>query len=229
MKIPLSKPDITKLEKEKVLEVLNTSNLSLGPKLDEFEKQFAEYIESKYAIAVNSGTSGLHLCVRALDIKDGDKVITTPFSFISSANCILFERAEPVFVDIDEKTLNIDINKLEEKLEELKGNKSMLKAVLPVHIFGRPCEIEQIMELADHYKLSVIEDAAEATGAEYKTVKSEKLKVKSYEEKEEINKRWRKVGTFGDCGVFAFYPNKQITTGEGGIIVTEIFINYAGA
>jgi len=118
--------------------------------LEEFENKFATYIGSKYAVAVNSGTSGLHLCVRALGINDGDKVLSTPFSFISSANCILFERAEPVFVDIDEKTLNIDINKLEEKLEELKGNKSKLKAVLPVHIFGRPCEIDQIMELADY-------------------------------------------------------------------------------
>jgi perosamine synthetase len=206
MKIPLSNPDITEKEKKQIFEVLNTPNLSLGPKLDEFEHKFATYIGSKYAVAVNSGTSGLHLCVRALDIKDGDKVITTPFSFISSANCILFERAEPVFVDIDEKTLNIDINKLEGKSEELKENKSKQKAVLPVHIFGRPCEIDQIMELADHYKLRVIEDAAEATGAEFEEPKQAE---------------WKKVGTFGDCGVYAFYPNKQITTGEGGMIVTD--------
>jgi len=104
MKIPLSRPDITESEKEKVLEVLNTPNLSLGPKLGEFEAKFADYIGSKYATAVNSGTSALHLCIRALDIKDGDEVITTPFSFIASANCILFERAKPIFVDIDEKT-----------------------------------------------------------------------------------------------------------------------------
>jgi len=109
-------------------------------------------------------------------------------------------------VDIDEKTLNIDINKLEGKLEELKGNKSKMKAVLPVHIFGRPCEIDQIMEMSDHYKLRVIEDAAEATGAEF-------------EERKQAE--WKKVGTFGDCGVYAFYPNKQMTTGEGGMIVTD--------
>ncbi|GAI73662.1 unnamed protein product, partial [marine sediment metagenome] len=113
MIIPLSNPDITELEKEKILEVLNTPNLSLGPKLDEFEKKFADYIGSKYAIAVNSGTSGLHLCIKALDITDEDEVLTTPFSFVSSANCILFEKAKPVFIDIDEKTLNIDVNKLE--------------------------------------------------------------------------------------------------------------------
>ena len=217
MKIPLSNPDICDLEKTNIMEVLKTPNLSLGPKLEEFETKFAQYIESRYAVAVNSGTSGLHLCVRALDIKDKDLVITTPFSFVASANCILFERAEPVFVDIDEETLNIDINKLEEKLEEYKGNNSELKAILPVHIFGRPCEIDRIMELADYYKLSVIEDAAEATGAEYlsnKRCKNQKSEMKTERE-------WKKVGTFGDCGVFAFYPNKQMTTGEGGMIVTD--------
>jgi len=218
MKIPLSNPDITEKERNCVFEVLNTPNLSLGPKLEEFEHKFSTYIGAKYAVAVNSGTSALHLCVRALDIKDGDQVITTPLSFISSANCILFERAEPIFVDIDEKTLNIDINKLEGKLEELKGNRSKLKAVLPVHIFGRPCEIDQIMELADHYKLRVIEDAAEATGAEY-LVNSNLKPLKSNKEQKQVE--WKKVGTFGDCGVFAFYPNKQITTGEGGMIVTN--------
>jgi perosamine synthetase len=206
MIIPLSSPDIKSSEKKSVMEVLNTPYLSLGPKLKEFEEKFTDYIGSRYAVAVNSGTSGLHLCIKALNIKDGDKVVTTPFSFISSANCILFEKAEPVFVDIDEKTLNIEINKLEEKLEELKRSKSKLKAVLPVHIFGRPCEIDQIMELADFYELNVIEDAAEATGAEYQKDK---------------NAGWKKAGTFGHCGVYAFYPNKQMTTGEGGMIVTD--------
>ena len=105
MKIPLSNPDITEKERNSVFEVLNTPNLSLGPILEEFENKFADYIGCKYAVAVNSGTSGLHLSVRALDIKDGNVVITPPFSFVASANCILFERANPVFVDIDEKTL----------------------------------------------------------------------------------------------------------------------------
>jgi len=259
MIIPLSNPDITSLEKEKILEVLSTSQLSLGPKLDEFERKFAAYISSKYAIAVNSGTSGLHLCIKALTIKDGDLVLTTPFSFISSANCILFERATPVFVDIDEKTLNINVNKLEDKLKELNVKTKKPKSILPVHVFGRPCEMDEIMELAEEYELKLIEDAAEATGAEYLidkskikaqnlrlvTVRSEELGVRSakdqYSEnnseesgvkskqpnirsckkKENKNNNWQKVGTFGDCGVFAFYPNKQITTGEGGMIVTN--------
>lgn len=204
MKIPLSNPDITEKERDNVLEVLDTPNLSLGPKLIEFERKFADYIGCRYAVAVNSGTSGLHLCLKALDIKDGDSVITSPFSFVASANCLLFERANPIFVDIDEKTLNIDIHQLEEKIQELRSGHKILKAVLPVHIFGRSCEIDEIMELARKYELYVIEDACEAVGAEYFTEKT-----------------WKKVGAFGNCGVFAFYPNKQMTTGEGGMIVTD--------
>lgn len=192
--IPLSSPDITHREVEIINQVLSTPFLSIGPKIKEFEKKIADYIGTKYAIAVNSGTSGLHLCVRSLDIKDGDEVITTPFSFIASANCILFERAKPVFVDIDENTLCINADKIEEKITK------KTKAILPVHIFGHPCEMNKIMEIAQKYNLAVIEDACEALGSEYKN---------------------KKVGTFGNAAVFAFYPNKQITTGEGGIVVTN--------
>jgi len=169
-------------------------------------------------------------------------VVTSPFSFISSANCILFERAKPVFVDIEEKTLNIDIYKLRDAVKNLKTKDQRLKAILPVHIFGRPSEMDDIMELAERYELKVIEDACEAIGAEYLSAYPKALIVKSEElsEKEKFEiinqksdhkeyqneisrkeKNWRKVGTFGDCGVFAFYPNKQITTGEGGMIVTD--------
>lgn len=192
--IPLSSPDITHKEVEVINKVLATSFLSIGPEIKKFEKMFAEYIGTKYAIAVNSGTSGLHLCMRSLDIKDGDEVITTPFSFIASSNCILFERAKPVFVDIDEKTLNIDVFKIEEKITP------KTKAILPVHVFGQPCNMDKIMEIAKKYNLAVIEDACEAIGAEYKE---------------------KKVGGFGLAGVFAFYPNKQITTAEGGMVVTN--------
>ncbi len=228
MKIPLSSPDITDLEKSRVMEVLNTPNLSLGPKLEEFEKKFADYIDSKFAIAVNSGTSGLHLSIKALNLGEGARVITTPFSFISSANCILFERANPVFVDIDENSLNIDMNKVENKIKKLRATNSNLKAILPVHIFGRPCEIKDIMRLAKKYDLKVIEDAAEALGAEYQIEnlkgeiqKSKLIKNKNNDENYIKNNLWKKVGTIGDCSVFAFYPNKQITTGEGGMIVTD--------
>jgi len=192
--IPLSSPDVTNKEVEIISQVLSTPYLSIGPKIKEFEKKMADFIGMKYAVALNSGTSGLHLCVRSLDIKDGDEVITSPFSFIASANCMLFERAKPVFVDIDKNTLCIDPDKIEEKITE------RTKAILPVHIFGHPCEMEKIMQIAKKHNLAVIEDACEALGAEYKG---------------------RKAGTFGNAAVFAFYPNKQITTAEGGIVVTN--------
>lgn len=200
MKISLSSPDITDLEREYVLSVLNTPNLSLGPLVKEFEVEFAKYIGSRYAVAVNSGTSGLHLSIKALNIKEGDSVITTPFSFVASANCILFERACPIFVDIDPTNYNIDPEKIEDAIRKIRGPKLKIKAILPVHVFGNPCNMDQINYLGKRYDIEVIEDACEAIGAEWKG---------------------KRVGTFGKVGVFAFYPNKQITTGEGGMIVTN--------
>jgi len=194
MKIPLSAPDITEAEIKSVVEVLRSPRLSLGPKLEEFEKNIAEYSGAKHAVAVNSGTSGLHLCVRALGLKAGDEVITTPFSFVASANVLLYEKAIPVFVDIDLQTLNIDAGKIEAAIT------LETKAIMVVHVFGRPSPMREIMEIANRYNLKIIEDACEAIGAEYAN---------------------QKIGVLGDGGVFAFYPNKQITTGEGGIVVTD--------
>ncbi len=194
MKIPLSQPDITEKERKAVLEVLKTTNLSLGPKVKEFENNLAKYVGVKYAIAVNSGTSGLHLIIKSLDLKQGDEVITTPFSFISSSNCILYEGAKPVFIDIEEKSLNIDVN----KIEKLINKKT--KAILAVDVFGHPSEWDKLKKIAKKYNLYLIEDSAEALGSEYKG---------------------KKCGSFGIAGIFSFYPNKQITTGEGGIIVTN--------
>jgi len=194
MKIPLSGPDITKKDIAAVVAVLKTSRLSLGPKLPEFEERFARYIGRRYAIAVNSGTSGLHLCIRALGIKAGDEVITTPFSFIASANCILFERARPVFADIRPDTYNIDESVIENKITK------KTKAILPVHVFGYPCDMPKIVKIAKKHGLKVIEDSCESIGA---TISG------------------KNVGTFSDCSVFAFYPNKQMTTGEGGMVVTD--------
>ena len=194
MKIPLSAPDITESEIASVVEVLRSPRLSLGPKLEEFERNVAEYAGAKHAVAVNSGTSGLHLCASAIGLKAGDEVITTPFSFIASANVLLYEKAVPVFVDIDPQTLNIDANKIEAAITE------RTKAIMVVHVFGRPSPMREICEIAQKYNLKIIEDACEAIGAEVEN---------------------KKVGSIGDCGVFAFYPNKQITTGEGGIIVTN--------
>jgi perosamine synthetase len=194
MRIPLSAPDVTEREIEAVADVLRTPHLSLGPKLAEFERDVAAYAGTRHAVAVNSGTSGLHLSVRALGLKDGDEVITTPFSFVASANALLYERARPVFIDIDPLTLNIDPRRIEAAVTP------RTRAIMVVHVFGRPAEMEAVMAVAARHKLKVIEDACEAIGAEH---------------------GGRKVGAIGDAGVFAFYPNKQITTGEGGVIVTD--------
>ncbi|MEJ2637000.1 MAG: DegT/DnrJ/EryC1/StrS aminotransferase family protein, partial [Calditrichia bacterium] len=194
MQIPLSRPDITGLEIDAILDVLKTPHLSLGPRLPEFERMVADYAGARYGIAVNSGTSGLHLCIKSLGIGPGDEVITTPFSFIATSNCILFENATPVFADIEADSFNIDWRQIEEIIT------GRTRAILPVHVFGVPANMPAIQRVAKKYGLKVIEDAAEALGAEMDG---------------------QKVGNLGDCGVFAFYPNKQITTGEGGIILTD--------
>ena len=156
---------------------------------------------TKYAVAVNSGTSALHLIVRGMGIGEGDVVITTPFSFIASSNCILFERAEPLFVDIEKDTLNLDADKVEEKLESLSREElKKVKALLVVDAFGQPANWDRFRQIGKKYNLKLIEDSAEALGAEYKG---------------------KMAGSLGEVGVFAFYPNKQITTGEGGILVTD--------
>jgi len=193
-KIPLAKPYVGKEEIKAVSEVIRSGWLSLGPKLTEFENKFAEFIGTKHAIAVNSGTSGLHLCIKALNIKPGDEVITSSFSFVASSNPIILEGGKPVFVDIDERTYNIDPPKIEEAITE------NTKAIVVVHIFGQPCNMEAIMKVSQEKRIPIIEDACEALGAAF---------------------NGKKVGTFGEASVFAFYPNKQITTGEGGIIVTN--------
>jgi len=193
-KIPLSMPDITDSEIALVTSVLRTPVLSLGPKLKEFESAVERFVGVKYAVALNSATSALHLIIRALGIGRDDEVITTPFSFISSSNCILFEGAKPVFTDICRDTLNIDPDNIEDKINK------KTKAILAVDVFGHPAEWGRIKRIAKKYNLYLIEDSAEALGSEYKG---------------------KKCGTFADAAVFSFYPNKQITTGEGGVIVTD--------
>lgn len=194
MRIYLSRPDITQREIDAVCEVLRTPNLSLGPKVPEFERAFADYIGRKHAVAVNSGTSGLFLCMLALEIGQGDEVITTPFTFIASTTSIMMAGAKPVFVDIDPATLNIDPAGIEAKIT------SKTKAVLPVEIFGNPAGFDRICEAARKHNLTVIEDSCEALGSTL---------------------NGKKAGTFGTISVFGLYPNKQITTGEGGMILTD--------
>jgi len=194
MQIYLSRPDITEREIEAVCEVLRGPNLSLGPKLAEFEQVFAKYIGIKRAVAVNSGTSGLFLCMLALGIEPGDEVITTPFTFVASATSIMMAGARPVFVDIDPKSLNIDPANIESGITE------KTRAIVAVEVFGNPAGLDRLCEIAQKHNLAVIEDSCEALGSAL---------------------NGRKVGTFGTMSVFGFYPNKQITTGEGGMIVTD--------
>jgi perosamine synthetase len=194
MRIPLSAPDITEADIAAVADVLRTPRLSLGPKLEEFESALAEYVGASYAVAVSSGTAGLHLCIRVLGIGEGDEVIVPSFAFIAVANAVRFERAIPVFVDVDPEMMNLDPARIEAAITP------RTKAILVVHTFGCPAELPEIIQIAKRNRLFVIEDSCEAIGAEFDG---------------------RKVGAQGDVGVFGFYPNKQITTGEGGMIVCQ--------
>ncbi len=212
--VPMSLPDITDKEREAVAKVMSTNYLSMGPYVQSFEQSFRDFTGAKHAIAVNSGTAGLHLCVRAAGWSDGDRVITTPFSFVSSTNVLLYERITPIFVDAEPLTGNIDTVQLKAAVEDLnsseaaaakwlppKGdNGGKLKGILAVDVFGQPADFDAINAAAKPYELPVIEDSCEALGAMYKG---------------------RPAGLLGDMGVFAFYPNKQITTAEGGLVVTN--------
>jgi perosamine synthetase len=194
MRIPLSAPDITEADIDAVAGVLRSGRLSLGPKLEEFENAVAGYVRAAHAVGVSSGTAGLHLCVKALGIREGDEVILPSFTFIAAANAVCYERAVPVFVDIDPVTLNIDPAKMEAAISP------RTRAILVPHTFGIPAPMNEILAVAGRHRLSVIEDACEAIGAEI---------------------YGKKVGAMGDAGVFAFYPNKQITTAEGGVVVSN--------
>lgn len=214
-RVPMSSPDLTEAEREAVAAVMRTPNLSMGAEITGFEQAVCAYTGSQHAIGVSSGTAGLHLCVRAAGIETGDLVITTPFSFVASANVLLFERAVPVFVDVDPVTGNIDPELVRQAVEDLDATAvqrdrwlprqgadphGKLKAILPVDVFGQPADMNAITSTARDHDLKVIEDSCEALGAVY---------------------QGRPAGRLGDYGVFAFYPNKQITTGEGGLIVTD--------
>jgi perosamine synthetase len=192
--ISMSSADLEESDINAVLAVLRTGRLALGPKILDFERLVAEYVGVSHAVAVSSGTAALHLIVKALNIGAGDEVLVPSFTFAASVNAILYARAVPVFVDIEPETFNLDPRDLERKVT------SRTKAILAVDVFGHPAEWDEILRIARKHDLEVIDDSCEALGAEY---------------------RGRKVGSFGSAATFAFYPNKQITTGEGGIIVTD--------
>lgn len=192
--IPIAKPHLDNKEIQAVSKVLKSGFLTQGKIVEEFEREFANYIGVKYAIATNSGTSALHTSLAALNIKKGDEVITSDFSFISSASSILMQGGKPVFCDIDPKTFNISADTIFEKINK------KTKAILPVHLFGQPCNMKKINNIANDFNLPVIEDSCQAHGADF-------------------NKK--KAGSLGKVGIFSFYPTKNMTTGEGGIITTN--------
>jgi perosamine synthetase len=192
--VPLSGPYLDEREEELVLEVLRSGRLSLGPTIDRFEELFAEKVGAPYAAAVSSGTAGLHLLCVSAGIEPGDEVITSPYSFAASANCFIYEGGVPVFADIDRGTFNFDPAAVEAAVTP------RTKAILAVDIYGYPCELDELRAIADKHGLAFVQDSCEAVGAEYKS---------------------STIGSHGPPAVFAFYPNKQITTGEGGMVTTH--------
>jgi perosamine synthetase len=191
--IPLAKPEIGPREEELALEVLRSGRLSLGPMGERFERELASWLGVEDAVAVSSGTTALHLGVRALGWGAGDEVLTSPFSFVASANCLLYEGARPVFCDVDPVTLNLDPAAAEAAVGERTGG------ILPIHIFGYPAAMAELEAIASRHGLGILEDACEAIGA--------------------VDSEGRAVGARGNLATFAFYANKQMTTGEGGTIV----------
>jgi perosamine synthetase len=193
-KIPIAKPNFGREEEEAVKEVLESGVLASGPKTKTFEKEFAEYIGVEHAVAVTNGTIALDVALKALKLGPGDEVITSAFSFISSGNCILFQNAKPVFADIDPRTFNIDPSDVAEKIT------AKTKALIPIHMFGQPAKMDALKEIAEDKGIFLVEDAAQAHGAEYKG---------------------QKAGSIGDMGCFSFYATKNMTAGEGGMITTN--------
>jgi perosamine synthetase len=192
--IPLARPELGPREEELLLEVVRSGSLSLGPKLEQFEHDFGEWLGGGYAVAVSSGTAALHLGVRAMGWGEGDEVITSPLSFVATANSLLYEGAKPVFCDIDPVTFNVDPAAVAATVSESTSG------LLPVHIFGYPADLQALAEIASAKALGVLEDACQALGA--------------------VDSLGKKVGTAGNIATFAFYANKQMTTGEGGVLST---------
>src|SRR3972149_3464537 len=192
--LPFSLPTIEEDEISEVVDSLRSGWITSGPKVIRFEEDFKNYIGCSHAVAVNSGTAGLHISLMATDISDGDEVITSPMTFAATINTIVLQRAKPVFVDIDPDTLNIDAEGIEKKITKKS------KAIIPIHFAGQPCDMDEITDIAKKYNLTVIEDAAHAVGTEYKKIK---------------------IGNISNLSVFSFHPIKNITTGEGGMITTK--------
>ncbi|MFW5438556.1 DegT/DnrJ/EryC1/StrS family aminotransferase [Paenibacillus apiarius] len=194
--IKIAQPQIGQEEINAVSAVLKSGQLASGENVLQFQRAFSEYLRHEFCIAVSSGTTALEIALRALGIKEGDKIITTAYSFIATANVIVHAGGIPLFADIDETTLNISADSIEQILQEHVG----VKAIVIVHLFGQSCDMDKITKIANRHRLLLIEDCAQAHGAEWKG---------------------RKLGTFGDAGAFSFYPTKNMTTAEGGMVVMK--------
>ncbi|MFC4549528.1 MULTISPECIES: DegT/DnrJ/EryC1/StrS family aminotransferase [Halorussus] len=208
--VPIADPELRDREIDAAVETLESGMLADGPQVREFEAEFAGFCEAEHGVATSNGTTALHAALEALEIGEGDKVVTSPYSFVASANAVRLAGAEPVFADIDPDTFNLEPTAVEEAIRR----EDDVAAVMPVHLYGLPAEMDRLLEIADEYDLAVIEDAAQAHGAAYEG---------------------RKVGSFGDAACFSFYPTKNMTTGEGGMITTnredvaeraESFVNH---
>jgi dTDP-4-amino-4,6-dideoxygalactose transaminase len=193
-KIHFHVPYLTPDDVDSVAKCLRETRLSQGKYVEDFEKQFAEYVGTKHAIATSNGTTALHTALAAMNVKEGDEVIVPSFSFIATANCVLYQKAKPIFVDVDSRTFNIDPEKIEPRITE------RTKAIIPVHYGGQPCDMDEINKIARNHNLMILEDSAEAHGSKY---------------------RGKMAGNLGDAACFSFYPNKNLTTGEGGMVTTN--------
>ena len=194
MDIPLARPSISQRVTELVQKAISGSQLSMGPFLNGFEEKFGQTVQAQYAVGLSSGTAALHLAMRLLNIGAEDEVITSPYSFIASSNCILFEGATPVFVDIEEETMGLDPSKVEQAITP------RTKAIIAVHLYGKSCQIGELRSICDRHDLFLIEDCCEALGAKH---------------------QGQDVGSYGELACYGFYPNKHITTGEGGMLTTN--------
>jgi len=208
--IPYGRQNITEEDIQSVVDVLKSDYLTQGPKIQEFEKSFAEYVGSDFAIAVSNGTAALHLCAMALGVKEGDKVITTPITFAASANCIRYCGGEVIFSDINENTYLLDYEKVEKLLAS--SPKGTYKGIIPVDFAGRANDLEKFRQLADQYDLWIIEDACHAPGGGF---------IDSHQQEQNCGN-----GNFADLAIFSFHPVKHIATGEGGMITTNDKVLY---
>jgi dTDP-4-amino-4,6-dideoxygalactose transaminase len=216
MKIPflnlkLSDREVEAEIKNSVLNIIERKDFILGKEVVEFEKEFANFVGTKFAVGVSSGTAALLVSLKSLGIKNGDKVLTTPFTFTATGEVIVHCGATPVFFDIDEKTYNIDLQKVEKYLSSIDVEKEKIKVILPVHLYGLPADMKKLSEISKKYGLKIVEDCAQSHGA--------KIKVS--------NTQWQKVGSFGDTGCFSFYPTKNLGGyGDGGMITVNDEILY---